>query len=698
MIALLRTPQPKPTESLMGYIIRVAEANGYDSPWQVLTAAEIEQRGMVSAGFPVEQLAELLGTNPDALNSIAYTRTHEDGSREFKLLSHSLGSGLRTEPLRLARHALCPDCVTERGFIDAFFDLRMAVACPIHRRALVSRCPNCDSPLTLFRPGLLTCSCGTSLANCEPVPVSPEVVSLMAILKAKVEESWPDGDLNGLPVAHLMSTQLRMLLAHLPSFARFNRPEAGIDMAVIMEGAAAALTDWPNGFHELLRQIDATQPTHIVAFQKRFKALWGLFFNVPATRAAFSWLHDEFLRYGREFASTSIIHPRMLRGVEADRRFISLKEWASRVGVMAGTARSWAERGLIPAHRIETDTGPRYVVDGAAIAPPLEADGGEVLDARSAAAYVGMPVSVLASLKASGHMSCQHRLKIKGGYHTADLDAFLRRLIGLSPLSADTSRDDVVSLSHALSNYKMHSDAQKARVVVAYLEGSLRSCGRTGETTDDILFNRADLMAFVVEGRAISAEGALSLRDAAARIGCDPTAMSGLLAGGWLETVEARESPRISEASVERFAKSYIALSELAKELTSSSRRLMLLCKKSGIPVLPISRETGSIAPFVERKHIDAVKQLARENPTRDEVATARAEAGHPAVEAFRRYLDNLKACGEQLPMRGGKPNKVAIARACGFARDVLYDNACAVELLNAHVEGAEKEHDSSDV
>ena len=161
--------------------------------------------------------------------------------------------------------------------------------------------------------------------------------------------------------------------------------------------------------------------------------------------------------------------------------------------------------------------------------------------------------------------------------------------------------------------------------------------------------------------------------------------MPGLLAGGWLETVEARESPRISEASVERFAKSYIALSELAKELTSSSRRLMLLCKKGGIPLLSISRETGSIAPFIERQHVDALKQRAEANPTRAAVTAERAEAGNPSVHALRRYLENLKAQGEQVPLRAGKPNKVAIARNCGFARDVLYDNECAIELLNAH-------------
>ncbi len=687
---LVRTPAPDRNESMPGYVLRLSEANGYLTPWHLLNLAGISPYELKWASFPAEGLATL-GLPREALNRIAYHREAE-GKRQYAIRGHELGEGLSYQPLRTAAPAICPDCVADRGFVEAFFDLSIVTACPIHRRAVVTHCPSCDEPLSHFRPGLLTCGCGASLTDTPPVEVSDGVVSLMSILRS-VLTGDEHCNLSGLPAAQLHGTSLRMLLTHLPSLAQVSHPEAGDDMQLVVEAIAEALSEWPAGFHRLLRLIDAAQPKHIVAFNKRFKVLCGLFFNVPATREAFSWLHEEFLRYGRESASTSLMHPRMLRGAEADRRYISLGEWAKQVGVMHGTARSWAERGLIPARRIETATGSRYVVDRAAIAPLVKTDQGEVLDARSAAAHVGMPVSVLASLKATGQLDCRHHFQIKGGYHTADLDAFLKRLLELSPLIDDVAgHDDAVSLRHALSNYRMHGIAQKTQVVVAYLEGNLRSVGRTGATTGDILFRRDDLTNLVLDSRTAAAEGALTLRDAAARIGCDPTAMPGLLAGGWLEAVEARESTRVTDVSVEQFAKSYIALSKLARELTSSSRRLMGLCEKNVIPVLPIARESGSVAPFIERQHIEALTRLSEANPTREDLAAARAETGHPAVEALRGYLEGLKACGEQLPMRGGKPNKVAIARACGFARDVLYDNECAIELLNAHLRGAEGE------
>jgi len=42
MPLLVRHPAPKPTESLLGYVLRVSEGNGYSSPWSVYRLARLE--------------------------------------------------------------------------------------------------------------------------------------------------------------------------------------------------------------------------------------------------------------------------------------------------------------------------------------------------------------------------------------------------------------------------------------------------------------------------------------------------------------------------------------------------------------------------------------------------------------------------------------------------------------------------------
>jgi hypothetical protein len=60
---------------------------------------------------------------------------------------------------------------------------------------------------------------------------------------------------------------------------------------------------------------------------------------------------------------------------------------------------------------------------------------------------------------------------------------------------------------------------------------------------------------------------------------------------------------------------------------------------------------------------------------------------GAENVERLKKYLEALEREGRPLPMRGGEPNRSAIALACGFDRQVLYKNPAAKALLDAAVE-----------
>jgi hypothetical protein len=52
-------------------------------------------------------------------------------------------------------------------------------------------------------------------------------------------------------------------------------------------------------------------------------------------------------------------------------------------------------------------------------------------------------------------------------------------------------------------------------------------------------------------------------------------------------------------------------------------------------------------------------------------------------LESLFQYLGKLRADGARLPRRKGKPNKVVIARACGFSRHFLYFDQKLIQLLN---------------
>ncbi|MGO9515716.1 MAG: hypothetical protein ACLPND_01595 [Candidatus Korobacteraceae bacterium] len=86
----------------------------------------------------------------------------------------------------VTRPKLCPECVAEKGFIEAHFDLALMTGCPVHSWSLLSRCPGCMEPLRWFRPGLLECDCGASVRNANLPAISMAESDLLDIVRRKM--------------------------------------------------------------------------------------------------------------------------------------------------------------------------------------------------------------------------------------------------------------------------------------------------------------------------------------------------------------------------------------------------------------------------------------------------------------------------------------------------------------------------------
>src|ERR1019366_7679275 len=154
---LVRHPATNPTESLVGYALRLSEKNGYVSPWSLCQLAGMRQRELQTAGIKIEKLAAVANRSVFELNRIAFSPG--DNRKLFSLLGHRLTS----TDLSISQPSICPRCIAEKGFIEAHWHLKLMVACPSHQCVATSHCPNCAKRLRWFRPGLLECECGGNL-------------------------------------------------------------------------------------------------------------------------------------------------------------------------------------------------------------------------------------------------------------------------------------------------------------------------------------------------------------------------------------------------------------------------------------------------------------------------------------------------------------------------------------------------------
>src|SRR6266851_2344761 len=98
-----RHPVHQPTESLLGYILRLTEQNGYKSPGDILYHAGL-RRAVTADTFKLTEIAGRIGRTRLDMLPIGYYSTGQKGSRRC-LLGHSL----RLNDLSLRKPKLCPD-------------------------------------------------------------------------------------------------------------------------------------------------------------------------------------------------------------------------------------------------------------------------------------------------------------------------------------------------------------------------------------------------------------------------------------------------------------------------------------------------------------------------------------------------------------------------------------------------------------
>jgi len=244
-------PKPDPTESLLNYVLRLSEKNGFGDPRAVLARAG----GPVTAPrrLDVSKLHALTGWGSE-LKRMVYSVSGDTENSQLH------GHIVSYKDISLHRPKLCVECIRENGFVQAHFDLSVMVACPIHRTRTLTHCSTCGSELSVFRRGLLICKCGAALLNDNPQSVPDREVNLLDIIRRKtLSLSIPSESGTGFP-RELECLDLRTLLSVVNVLGRHLRVKNGLeaadDMAVRVSVAAETLSEWPNHFFEMIDHFE----------------------------------------------------------------------------------------------------------------------------------------------------------------------------------------------------------------------------------------------------------------------------------------------------------------------------------------------------------------------------------------------------------------------------------------------------------
>lgn len=166
----------KTGESLPGYLLRLAEANGYAGIRHLLLATDLWE-STSGYSFRLRTRPELLTTlGRMAIGDPRHLENHD--AKELKKSAAFIfrGCTIDTDAILHDRAQVCPLCLGEDGIVKEEFELATVTVCSTHRVQLIDECPACRHPLDWKRSHLMACErCGADFRSNTVIAVDAQV-------------------------------------------------------------------------------------------------------------------------------------------------------------------------------------------------------------------------------------------------------------------------------------------------------------------------------------------------------------------------------------------------------------------------------------------------------------------------------------------------------------------------------------------
>ena len=193
----IATP-PFPDESISGFLLRLAEANGFLGIRPFFSFA----MGIDAGIMPEQPRKNILTALADSIFQDISTLT----SLGFREISNAqdgavilfMEQAISSKAIRQTTAPFCPLCVAERGYIEQVWSIRAVVACPRHKIRLLYKCQCCGNAINVYRPLLLRCKCGESFLDNNPPPASAHTIMMAEAIFDKLGS--PGGATTSSPI------------------------------------------------------------------------------------------------------------------------------------------------------------------------------------------------------------------------------------------------------------------------------------------------------------------------------------------------------------------------------------------------------------------------------------------------------------------------------------------------------------------
>jgi hypothetical protein len=594
---LLHRPQPLKDESLSGYLLRVAEQNGFATAKWISELASLRRKFAV-VRQDLRPMADLLGVDVAELERRCYWPADWAGDRQMHLF---FGQPVPVRALNLLRPRLCPECLRASPHVRQSWDLALTAICPEHRCVLLDACPECGSALSWNRSAVCLCQhCGHDLREAQAPAADADAVDLTALLhhqaglnKANAPQEIP-AEIAVLPLAALIKVtllvgatakNLNSVGGHWPC-AWLNAAE----MADLVQKAAKMFKGWPSAFHEVLSQARKWKAEGAgMGLEHDFRGLYRALYK-DFREAHFDFLRKAFEDYITGQWDGGVLggkNTRLADGTRQSRKFTTKGAVARILGARPETVDHLITSNkltgvVLPAGKRRFTLVARDSVDG------FRAEEAGMVDMETLTALLGVSKHPAVSLVRAGVIKPVLLRSIgrpRMRFRRADVVDLLRRLEGLAPRLSTAG--DHLPLSAVLRVLSFNGlglagllgEVLDGRVVVSGLLEGERGLRQ-------LLFD-AKVVKNFVDLRRMRRQDGLTIPQAAIRLKLKEQVAYQLVRAGLLETVVIQENGRpltlVPTKVLTDFEAAFVSAAMLALRLKTSPRHLTHLLQEEGV-------------------------------------------------------------------------------------------------------------------
>tara|TARA_R110002124_G_scaffold133109_1_gene295696 strand:+ start:8252 stop:10162 length:1911 start_codon:yes stop_codon:yes gene_type:complete len=625
----------QPGESLNSLLMRKAELNGYQSAHALLLEAGLSMKTRYSP-TELEQLSDCF--------EIKESDLAEWSCRQDCYLDQS-------EFLRSACSPVCGACLAKNGYAHEAWSHLLVTACSIHQTALLSQCPQCDSPVRLGRLELKRCDCGFDFRSAQGGHAFGFAVGLSALIAnvpSPARQTLPE-PIDQMVFEPLMPAFLVMLAKHQGQRAgllrpklRFGKASSFEDSVALLNSLEALLGTWPVRFDEILagQLINGEGVGLSMRIGSWFRGLFSTY-----TGRSFDFVRNRLTALVAEHfdGRLSISNRALMFGPDNTEslQWFSASEAARLVGVAPDILANLVINQKV-AGRVHQEGNSRFVAIHRTTVNGLIHNRASYLSATEARQKLSVSKVFFDRFIQAGGL---HRYKpserpvlVAGEFLLSEVDSVIAALIGRvrkKPRVSQPIGIQDISAKHGVSNSKIISVLQDV------LQGTICATGHMSSLSGlaGLQFDKAEIEQRV---RDNDPDIAFSVEHLAQVSGWKPSVIKKWIQGGYLRAVQERHGKTrrdvVPLSALIQFLLTYTPTSELSKELGTQTNYLLQSLRPAKIECIVPPQEMGGTQRGLLLRTTDLV-QGAQLRKTFGDVADRWRAGSCTAVEGVSRQV-----------------------------------------------------------